>query len=258
YYLANQLEDILVESSQEVIANLFQGLMERIRKSEYYRQLYRLLGNDGGIEVELKALEKLVSEAIVSAARVECDRFVRESPRFYDEGTFSIYQFRQTLQQTSQGYDCESMVEAEPAIRQLLKLDFEPKVSETIRKNFRQTINQTIKSQLLPMADKQADDILQQYSHARAYLEETLAQEAENKILNNRRLLLVVEQKIEGYNSAVSAINSCLQAMQLYDSLLPVFDDLRTIYEVSDAAKRSISSNGFLVSDGLSDVVEEG
>ncbi len=258
YYLANQLEDILVESSQEVIANLFQGLMERIRKSEYYRQLYRLLGNDGGIEVELKALEKAVSEAIVNAARVECDRFVRESPRFYDEGTFSIYQFRQTLLQTSQGYDCESMVEAEPAIRQLLKLDFEPKVSETIRKNFRQTVNQTIKSQLLPMADKQADEILQQYSHARAYLEETLAQEAENKILNNRRLLLTVEQKIEQYNSAVSAINSCLQAMQLYDCLLPVFDDLRTISEVSEVAKRSISSNGFLISDGLSDVVEEG
>jgi replication fork clamp-binding protein CrfC len=254
YYLANQLEDILVDSSQEVIANLFQGLMERIRKSEYYRQLYRLLGNDGGIEVELKALEKAVSEAIVNAARVECDRFVRESPRFYDEGTFSIYQFRQTLQQTSQAYDCESMVEAEPAIRQLLKLDFEPKVSETIRKNFRQTVNQTIKSQFLPMADKQADDILQQYSHARAYLEETLAQEAENKILNNRRLLLAVEEKIEIYNSAVSAINSCLQAMRLYDCLLPVFDDSLAIYEVSDANKRSVYSNGFQISD----VVEEG
>ncbi|MBW4448084.1 MAG: dynamin-like GTPase family protein [Spirirestis rafaelensis WJT71-NPBG6] len=257
YYLANQLEDILVESSQEVIANLFQGLMERIRKSEYYRQLYRLLGNDGGIEVELKGLEKAVSEAIVNAARVECDRFVRESPRFYDEGTFSIYQFRQTLQQTSQGYDCESMVEAEPAIRQLLKLDFEPKVSETIRRNFRQIINQTIKNHLLPMADKQVDEILQQYSHARAYLEETLAQEAENKILNNRRLLLAVEQKIEGYNSAVSAINSCLQAMMLYDCLLPMIDDLLKIYEVPDAAKKAISSNGFLISDGLGDVVEE-
>ncbi|MBW4609448.1 MAG: dynamin-like GTPase family protein [Hassallia sp. WJT32-NPBG1] len=258
YYLANQLEDILVESSEEVIANLFQGLMERIRKSEYYRQLYRLLGNDGGIEVELKGLEKAVSEAIVNAARVECDRFVRESPRFYDEGTFSIYQFRQTLQQTSQGYDCESMVEAEPAIRQLLKLDFEQKVSETIRRNFRQIINQTLKNHLLPMADKQADDILQQYSHARAYLEETLAQEAENKILNNRRLLLAVGQKIEGYNSAVSAINSCLQAMLLYDCLLPVIYDSLKFYEISDAAKKSISTNGFLISDGLGDVLEEG
>jgi replication fork clamp-binding protein CrfC len=258
YYLANQLEDILVESSQKVIANLFQGLMERIRESEYYRQLYRLLGNDGGIEVELKALEKAVSEAIVNAARVECDRFVRESPRFYDEGTFSIYQFRQTLQQTSQGYDCESMVEAEPAIRQLLKLDFEPKVSETIRRNFRQIINQTLKNHLLPMADKQADEILQEYSHARAYLEETLAQEAENKILNNRRLLLAVGQKIEGYNSAIYAINSCLQAMLLYDCLLPIIEDSLKIYEVSDTAKKTISSNGFLISDGLSDVVEEG
>ncbi len=221
YYLANQLEDILVESCREVVANLFQRLTERIRKSEYYRQLYRLLGNDGGIEQELKLLEKVVTQALVNEARVECDRFVRESPRFYDEGTFSIYQFRQTLQQTSQGYDCESMVEAEPAIRQLLKLDFEPKVSQTIRKTFRQTINQTVKTQLLPMADKQADEILQQYPHARAYLEKTLAQEAEEKIVNNRRLLSAVEQKIAAYNQAVTAINSCLQAMGLYEHLLP-------------------------------------
>jgi replication fork clamp-binding protein CrfC len=155
YYLANQLEDILVESCQEVAASFFQRLIEQVRKSEYYRNLYRLLGNDAGIEQQLKGLEKQVKQALVSAAQVECDRFVRESPRFYDEGTFSIYQFRQTLQQTSQGYDCESMVEAEPGIRQLLKLDFEPKVSATIRRNFRQTINQTIKTQLLPAADKQ-------------------------------------------------------------------------------------------------------
>jgi hypothetical protein len=139
-----------------------------------------------------------------------------------------------------------------------LKLDFEPKVSETIRRNFRQIINQTIKNHLLPMADKQADEILQEYSHARAYLEETLAQEAENKILNNRRLLLAVGQKIEGYNSAIYAINSCLQAMLLYDCLLPIIEDSLKIYEVSDTAKKTISSNGFLISDGLSDVVEEG
>ncbi len=222
YYLANRLEDILVESSQKLVANLFQRLIEKIHKSESYRQLYRLLGNDGGIEQELKVLEKEITHALVSAARVECDRFVRESPRFYDENTFSIYQFRQTLLQTSQGYDCESMVQAEPAIRQLLKLDFEPKVSQTIRQTFRQTINQTLKTQFLPMADKQADEILQQYPHARAYLEQTLEKEAEEKIMNNRRLLSTVEQKIEVYNSAVAGINSCLQAMQLYDYLLPL------------------------------------
>ena len=225
YYLANQLEDILVESCQEVTTSFFQRLIERVRKSEYYRNLYRLLGNDGGIEQQLKEIEKLVKQALVSAAQVECDRFVRESPRFYDEGTFSIYQFRQTLQQTSQGYDCESMVEAEPAIRQLLKLDFEPKVSATIRRNFRQTINQTVKTQLLPAADKQADEVLQQYTHARTYLEQTLEQEVEEKITSNRRFLSEVQQKIEIYNQAVSGINSCLQAMQLSKHLLPIIGD---------------------------------
>ena len=222
YYLSNQLEDILVESCKEVVANLFQGLNERIRKSEFYRNLYRLLGNDSGIEQQLKVLEGQVTSALVNAARIECDRFVRESPRFYDEGTFSIYQFRQTLLQTSQGYDCESMVEAEPAIRQLLKLDFEPKVSTTIKRNFRQTFNQTVNTHLLPMADKQKDEILQQYNQARVYLEQTLEREAEEKIDRNRRFLSEVEQKIEAYNQAIDSINGCLEAMQLYEQKLPV------------------------------------
>ncbi|MBE9209349.1 dynamin-like GTPase family protein [Nostoc sp. LEGE 06077] len=252
YYLSNQLEDILVNSSEQLVANLFQQLMEKIRKTEYYRQLYRLLGNDGGIEQQIKAIEKQVSLALVSAASVECDRFVRESPRFYDEGTFSIYQFRQTLQQTSQSYDSESMIEAEPAIRQLLKLDFEPKVSHTIRKSFRQTINQILKVQLLPMAEQQADEILQQYPQARVYLEQTLQHEAEEKILHNRRLLSAVEQKIESYNAAVSGINSCLQAMQLYDYLLPVIN----LGEL-DVVEQIAASNGVVVSDGLLDGVAQ-
>lgn len=235
YYLANELEDILVESTQQLISNLFQNLADRIRKSEYYRHLYRLLGYDGGIETELKSIAKQVEFSLINAARVECDRFVRESHRFYDEGTFSIYQFRQTLLQTSQAYDCESMLEAEPAIRQLLKLDFEPKVSKAIRKTFRQTINQTLKTQLLPLAEKQADVILQQYPHARAYLQKTLEQEAEEKIKNNQRLLSTVEQKITAYNSAVSNINSCLQAIGLYEHLLPVVTDTENISVFADA-----------------------
>ncbi|WP_138497872.1 dynamin-like GTPase family protein [Nostoc sp. PA-18-2419] len=258
YYLANQLEDILIESSQQIVTNFFQRLLEKIRKSEYYRQLYRLLDNDGGIEQEIRNLEKQVTQAVVSAASVECDRFVRESPRFYDEGTFSIYQFRQTLLQTSQTYDAESIVEAEPAIRQLLKLDFEPKVSQTIRKSFRQTINQILKTQLLPMADRQADDILQQYPQARAFLEKTLEQEAEAKIATNRRLLNVLVENIETYNSAASSINLCLQAMQLSDYFLPVIGDTEFIYFTSDLLEndRRFATNGFAISDGLVDGVQ--
>ncbi|BAY89976.1 MULTISPECIES: dynamin-like GTPase family protein [unclassified Tolypothrix] len=254
YYLANQLEDILILSSQQLVANLFQQLIEKIRKSDYYRQLYRLLGNDGGIEIEIKIVEKLVSQALISAASVECDRFVRESPRFYDEGTFSIYQFRQTLQQTSQSYDCESIVEAEPAIRQLLKLDFEPKVSNTIRKSFRQTINQIVKNQLLEMAEKQADEILQQYPHARAYLENTLEKEAQEKILNNQRVMSLVLQKIAAYNLSVSGINSHLQSMHLQDKILPLINNYDSESEVVDTR---LVKNGFLVSDGLANAVME-
>ncbi|MEA5570777.1 dynamin-like GTPase family protein [Calothrix sp. UHCC 0171] len=235
YYLANQLENILAQSTLEVIKNLFQGLTERVQTSEYYRQLYRLLGNDAGIKNELEKIEKEVISALINAARVECDRFVRESPRFYDEGTFSIYQFRQTLMQTSQGYDSESVVEAEPAIRQLLKLDFDPKVSETIRRSFRQIINQTLKTQLLPMADKHAELILQEYINARNYLEKTLQKEAEDKILHNQRLLEAIAQKVNTYNQAVSAINSCLQAMTLHQHLLPEISERQVNMEPIDS-----------------------
>ncbi|MEA5583698.1 dynamin-like GTPase family protein [Nodularia harveyana UHCC-0300] len=222
YYLANELEDILIDASRKLVNNLFNDLMEKINKSGYHSRLYRFLGNDGGIEQKMKTVQEIVVEVLVSEATIECDRYVRESPTFYQEGHFSIYQLRQTLQQTAKTYDLESMVEAEPAIRQFLKIEFEPKVKNTILKTFPQTVNQTLKSRLLPMAEKQADDILQQYPQARAYLEQGLQQEAEEKIRNNRLLLNDVKQKILDYNSAVSQINNCLQSMHLYDHLLPV------------------------------------
>ncbi len=207
-----------------MIGNFCQRLRDRFKQQDYYRALDRLLGEDTGIQAELKELETKLIHALVSEAKTECDRYVRESPRFYDEGTFSIYQFRQTLQQTSQGYDCASMVEAEPAIRQLLKLDFEPKVSTTIRRNFRQTINQTIKTHLLPMAEQQSEKILQYYPQARAFLEQTLEQEAITKIALNQKLQLEVKEKIEQYNQSVNGLNECLRSLQLSEHQLPVID----------------------------------
>jgi glutaredoxin-related protein len=162
---------------------------------------------------------------------------VLESPRFYDEGTFSIYHFRQTLQQTSQGYDIQAIVEAEPAIKQLLKLDFEQKVFATVRKNFRQTINNALKTHLLPKAAEQAATILNQYDVARSYLEKTLEQEAEEKIARNSRLQAEIQQKIDLYQQSIEGINDCLKAMQIADQL-PVItniDTMSSVAEVTDA-----------------------
>ena len=224
YYLANELENVLVEASENLVKNFCRRLRDRINKQEYYRKLNRLLGNDSNLENKLQTLEEYLIHALVSEAKTECDRYVRESPRFYDEGTFSIYQFRETLKQTSQGYDCASMVQAEPAIRQLLKLDFEPKVSTTICRNFRQTINQTFKTQLLPMAKEQAETILKQYPQAKANLERTLEAEAIAKIASNQKLQQAIMESIQQYNLAVSDINSCLLAMQLSEYFLPRID----------------------------------
>ena len=224
YHLANELEVTLVAASEVLVNNFCQRLRDRFGQQEYYRDLDRLLNEDTGIKAQIDELEANLTHALVSEARTECDRYVRESPRFYDEGTFSIYQFRQTLQQTSQGYDCASMVEAEPAIRQLLKLDFEPKVSATIRRYFRQTINMTIKSHLLPMARQQADKILQYYPQARKVLEQTLEQEAIAKIALNQKMQLETQQNIEQYNNAVNGLNECLRSLQLSQHQLPVIE----------------------------------
>lgn len=237
YYLANELEDVLVEYAQMVVTNFCQRLLDSVKKTDSYLNLYRLLGKDGGIEQQFKKLEETLLSLIANEARRECDRYVRESPRFYDEGTFSIYQFRQTLQQTSQSYGAESIIKAEPAIRQLLKLDFEPKVSATIRSHFRQGMNQTLKTQVLPLAEQYKLDILQKYDVARAYLEKSLEKEAELKIAQNQKNLDVVEEKIAAYNQAVQGINACLQSMNLYGQQLPVISDNVSGDEFVDAGE---------------------
>jgi hypothetical protein len=222
YYLANGLEEVLVEASQDVVENFFAQLCDRVQSQSYYRQLYRLLGNDGGIEQRLKQVQDQVMAAIANEARIECDRYVRERPEFFSEGTASIFQMRQTLQQACRGYDYQNMVEAEPAIRQLLKLDFEQKVKETVLRSFRQTLNQTMNAHLLTSAAQQVEMILQQYDQARSYLAQTLEKEAEEKIRQNQRKLAEVDQNIVAYNQAVDGINSCLEMMQMDRKKLPL------------------------------------
>lgn len=105
------------------------------------------------------------------------------------------------------------MIEAEPAIRQLLKLDFEQKVKATITRTFRQTINQTLNSHLLPAATGQAEQILQQYDQARTNLSRVLDKEAEEKIRQNQCKQAILEENIAVYNKAVSEINAHLESM---------------------------------------------
>ena len=132
-----------------------------------------------------------------------------------------MWQLRQTLQQACRGYDYQSMIEAEPAIRQLLKLDFEQKVKDTVFRTYRQTINQTLNTHLSASSEVQAESILQNYDQARDYLAKTLEKEAGDKIKNNQRLLADVEQKISAYNNTIQSINSCLESMQLDRKKLP-------------------------------------
>lgn len=234
YSIANQLEDVLAESTKTIIINSCSRLLESISHADYYLRLYSLLGEDGGIAESIKQLEENLLNILISDTKKECDRYVRESPRFYDEGTFSMYHFYQTIQQTSQGYDCESMVKAEPSIRRLLKLDFEPKVHKTVNSHFRQIINQTIKTQILEKADKEAESILQKYDQARQYKEATLEQEAQKTLDRNLKLKLEMEEKIESYNKAVIEINNCLNSLGVYDYTLPLVVQTETTNNLMD------------------------
>jgi len=227
YYLSNSLEDVLVDGLEELVKNFVNDLIIDVRLQDFYRQLYRLLDNDGGIENELSGLEYQLFYALKTAAQTECDRYVRETSQFYSEGTFSIYQFRETLKQTSQTYDVNAMIEAEPAIRQLLKLDFEPKVNRTIREVFLQTINNTIKNNLLPLAEKMKENILDKHDLARENLQQTLEQEVREKIAYNQQLMTEIKADCQSYNEAISGINNCLEAMEVYERKLPLI----TIYE---------------------------
>lgn len=224
YYLANELENTLVAAAIQLVENYFASLRNRVTKAEYYRKLHKLLGNDGEIEDSLQQLERKVIIAVVNQAQTECNRYVRESPNFYTDGTTSMWQLRNTLQQTCRSFDCDSMKDAEPAIRQLLKLDFEPKVSQTINLIFRSTIEQTLNTNLSPLAQVQAELIFDRYEVARNYLGETLAKEAQDKIEKNHQLLGELAHNIEDYNRSITAFNDCLVSMKLYRYSLPTIE----------------------------------
>ncbi|MEI6328120.1 MAG: dynamin family protein [Pseudanabaena sp. ELA645] len=250
YFLANELEDVLVECSKEIVTNFFQNLIEKIKKTDYYLELYRLLGNDGGTESYLQSVMLNASDALVNEAKIECDRYVRERPTFYAEGS-GFHPLLQALFQACRGYDFQSMIDSEPAIRQLLKLDFEFKVKDTVIRTFRQTINQTLNTHLLAGAAKQGDEILQQYDRARAYLAQTLEKEAQSKIDNNRRLQGDIKQNIDAYNGAVSNINTCLEAMQLSRKKLPVISESDLSVVVPTVAIDVIDAESVVVDEAI-------
>jgi hypothetical protein len=86
-------------------------------------------------------------------------------------------------------------------------------------------VNQTLKTNLLPMAEKQGEDIMQQYNQARKYLEQSLETEAGDKIQRNLRLQAEIREKVKVYNQVVSSINSCLQVMLLNEGQLPIISE---------------------------------
>jgi hypothetical protein len=166
-------------------------------------------------------LEEVTTAALVNEARTECDRYVRERPETYVEGTISLWQLNHALQQACRGYDFQSMVEAEPAIKELLAVDFGQKVKDTMLRTFRQTVNQTFNLHVLTGVEKITEEILLKYDQARAFLEQTLEKEARSKIESTLRSLEEIRQKIEEYNRLMRSVNQCFETMHLDRQKLP-------------------------------------
>ncbi|MGQ9864879.1 MAG: dynamin family protein [Pseudanabaenaceae cyanobacterium] len=225
YLLADELEAILGEASVRLVDNFFWELRRRIANQECYRQLGRLLGSDGGTLAAIAQWHEQTRMAVRRAANTECDRYVRERPEFYAEGSLSLWQLRQTLRQACEGYDFKTMVEAEAAIKQILKLDFEQKVKATVFRHYRQTLDQTLNDICLTGAAQQATAIVQQYEAARAHLTGILEQEAIAKIQQTQTQLTKVRQQIERYNAAVQSINRCLSSIGGDRQRLPLIAD---------------------------------
>ncbi|MDG2991186.1 dynamin family protein [Candidatus Synechococcus calcipolaris G9] len=212
YYLANGLKKTLVEASEELIQHLFVRLKKEIGDQSYYRDLYRLLGNDSGIH---KKLDQVCYERVIAMtgiATIECDRYVREREDFYQENT-GIFRLREVLRKVCRNYDLTGMKEAEKDLLELLKLDFEHKLAKTIHVSFRQSINSTINEPLLMMAAEHSQGILQQSGQARENVAKTIEREAEESIQKNANELQKINEKIATYNQSVTHINHCLEAL---------------------------------------------
>ncbi|MDR5638530.1 dynamin-like GTPase family protein [Thermosynechococcus sp. PP42] len=210
YYLANGLKKTLVESSQEVIKNLFKQLRREIYQQPYYRELFRLLGNDSGIDQMLAKLEEEVLTSITTVARIECDRYVREREDFYHD-TQGVMKLREVLRKACNTFDASSMFEAETELRELLKMDFVHKIKKTIEVTYRAAIATAITEPLLTAAKQHSQEILQQQQQAREHLGKTLEKEAAESIEHNAAKLKELEGKIAMYNEAVTGINRCLE-----------------------------------------------
>ena len=212
YYLTNGLKKVLTKSSQQLMNNFFDQLTHNVSGAEYYKRLKDLLGNDAGIHQYLdKYLREKVIHAITNEAGTECEPYIRETALFYAEGTVPHFQLRQTLYQACQSTDFQGMLTAEPAVRQLLEIDFKQKVHHTIMHRFRTTINATINDHLLPGADYLVGVIIAQFESARTQLEHNIEKDAERQIQEIQQQKDKVEANIGTYNQAVDSVNQDLQ-----------------------------------------------
>ncbi|MFZ1029458.1 MAG: dynamin family protein [Limnoraphis robusta] len=222
YYVTNGLKKVLTESSQQLVNNFFNQLTHNVSSAEYYKRLQDLLGNDAGIHQSLdKDLREKVIHAITNEARTECEPYIRETALFYAEGTVPHFQLRHTLYEACQSTDFQGMLTAEPAVRQLLEIDFRKKVHHTIMHRFRTTINATINDHLLPGADHLVGVIMAQFKAAHALLEDKIEKDAERKLEEIKKEKDKVDANIGSYNQAVDSVNQDLQVNGCKELILP-------------------------------------
>jgi hypothetical protein len=117
------------------------------------------------------------------------------------------------------------MIDAEPAIRQMIVIDFENKIDETISVSFNLKIIKTIKAPLLEMAKETRQLIWNQAENARKNQLQLVEKEAQNKMELRNSKVREINIKIDKYNQAILGINTCLESMNLSEYNLPLIQE---------------------------------
>ncbi|NJM23720.1 MAG: dynamin-like GTPase family protein [Richelia sp. SM1_7_0] len=85
YYLTSQLEDVLAQECENLVASFFERLINQVYKRDYYKKLKRLLGNDVEIAESLNKMKCEITKILKEYAHQECEYYLREDPEFYTD-----------------------------------------------------------------------------------------------------------------------------------------------------------------------------
>ncbi|MHC5726465.1 MAG: hypothetical protein ACYTXY_20500, partial [Nostoc sp.] len=87
YYLTSELEDVLAQESEKLVASFFERLINEVNKKDYYKKLKYFLGDGDqvGITTSLRDMKSEITTILKEYTHQECEYYLREDPEFYTD-----------------------------------------------------------------------------------------------------------------------------------------------------------------------------